>query len=78
MILVVVVGVSGFLVYQGLNTPDVREKYDAKRLENNAKNVRSEVDVNHNSAILPDRIPKFDIVAESERCLLYTSDAADE
>ena len=67
MILVVVVGVSGFLVYQGLNTPDVREKYDAKRLENNAKNVRSEVDVNHNSAILPDRIPKFDIVAESER-----------
>ncbi len=69
MILVLVVGASGFLVYQGLQEENILETEQPDRLIEDAKRVRAEVDEDHNEAILadPDRHSDFDINYEIGR-----------
>ena len=69
MIMVVVVAASGFLVYQGLNQPNILETIQPDRLTADAKQVRSALDENHNEAIIPERIPNFSIVQRTDKTL---------
>ncbi|MCG8651651.1 MAG: hypothetical protein MI861_17555, partial [Pirellulales bacterium] len=65
MILVVVIGASVFLLYKGFQLPNYLDSHDPDRLIADANQVKTEVDQNHNDAIIPDRIPTLDIVART-------------
>ena len=67
MILVLVIAGSGFLLYQGFGKESYLKDHDPKRLGDNATQVKLEVDENHNDDIIPDRVPTFDIVANTEK-----------
>ncbi|MCP4888931.1 MAG: hypothetical protein P1U77_02100 [Rubripirellula sp.] len=71
MILVVVIGVSVFLMYQGLQKPNFLDQHLPARLQQDATQVRGDIDINHNDEVLKDRNPTFDIVRETEK--LYTA-----
>lgn len=71
MILVFVIAASGFLVYQGLQLPNFLDTQQPDRLSSSATQVRADIDINHNDAIIPERKPTIDIVARTEK--LYTS-----
>ena len=64
LIVLLVVAMSGFLVWAGYNKPDVTKEHDPDRLTQNANDVRSEVDVDHSDQIIPDREPEMDIAVE--------------
>jgi hypothetical protein len=70
MILVVVIGAAGFLVFQGYQLPDFLDKEQPERLTTEATRVKGAIDENHNDAIIPERQPTFDILAETKK--LYT------
>ena len=67
MILVLVIAASGYLMYSGFKMPDFIEQQKPKALKDQATQVRSEIDLDHNEAILPERQPTFDIVKETAR-----------
>lgn len=67
MILVVVLGAAGFLVYSGTKYENILETHQPDRLIADAKQVRAAVDDDHNDQILPDRRPDFDIKQEIDR-----------
>lgn len=67
IILVVVVAVSGFLLYQGFQIPHYTDKQQPDRLAAEATEVRNAIDEDHNDAIIPERVPDFDIVKATER-----------
>jgi hypothetical protein len=67
MILVVVLGAAGFLVYSGTKYENILETHQPDRLIADAKQVRAAVDDDHNDQILPDRRPDFDIKKEIDR-----------
>lgn len=67
MILVLVVGASVFLVYLGLQQENILETHQPDRLIADAKQVRAEVDEDHNDVVLAERRPDFDIDREIKR-----------
>ncbi len=69
MILVLVIAASGYLMYSGWTLPNFLEKEQPERLATKATQVKSEIDVNHNDAVLPERqkMFEFDIVKETTR-----------
>ena len=69
MILALVIAGSGYLMYAGWNLPNFLETEQPERLTTKATQVKSEIDVNHNDAVLPARqeLFKFDIVKETSR-----------
>lgn len=67
MILVLVIAASGYLMYSGFQMPDFLEEQKPDALASQATQVKSEIDLNHNDAILPERQPTFDIVKETAR-----------
>ena len=64
LIVAIVVGMSGFLVYSGYGQPLVSEKHDPKALADRANQTRSEVDNDHTDKVIEERIWDFDINAE--------------
>ena len=70
MILVGVIGASGFLIYKGLAMPNFLKNSSLTRLAE-ATQVKSDIDENHNEAIIPDRDPTFDILEPTKK--LYTA-----
>ncbi|MGI9472494.1 MAG: hypothetical protein ACR2NZ_13215 [Rubripirellula sp.] len=66
MILVVVILAAGYLIYAGTAKPIFTADNDPDRLETQAKQVRSDIDIDHNENIIPERIPTFDILAATE------------
>ncbi len=71
MILVGVIAASGFLIYQGLGMPDFLQEHQPDLLANDATEVKSAIDENHNDAIIPDRIPTFNILEATNK--IYTA-----
>ena len=69
MILVLVIAASGYLMYAGWKLPNFLEEQQPDRLSTQATQVKSEIDVDHNDAVLPERqeMFKFDIVKETAR-----------
>ncbi len=67
MILVLVIAVSGFLVYSGLNKPLILSKNQPNVLAEDAKQVRASIDEDHNENVLAERNSTIDIVARTER-----------
>ncbi len=72
-IVVLVMALSGFLVYSGLGQPIITEKHDPGRLAQRATEVKRMVDEDHTDAIVNDeenpREPKFDIAMEQAKFL---------
>ena len=66
-LLLLIIGGAGYLVYSGMQLPNLLEKRDPDRLGQDANQVRSSIDEDHNEAIIPERIPTFDIVAETKK-----------
>ena len=78
MIVSVVVIFSLFLIYQGLQLEDFRREANKQpdELEADAKQVRNQVDDDKSEAIIPERVPTFNIVARtnaSQRPVDYTA-----
>ena len=67
MILVVVIGASVFMLYQGFQLPHYTDKKKPDQLAADATQVRNAIDEDHNEAIIPERVPTFDIVAATAR-----------
>ncbi len=67
MILALVILGSGFLIYTGSQKPDFLDKKQPEALASQANSVKSDIDLNHNDKILPERRPTFDIVKETAR-----------
>lgn len=67
MILVVVIGASVFMLYQGFQLPHYTDKQKPDQLAADATQVRNEIDEDHNELIIPERVPTFDIVAATAR-----------
>ncbi len=67
MILVVVIGASVFMLYQGFQLPHYTDKKKPDQLADDATQVRNAIDEDHNEAIIPERVPTFDIVAATAR-----------
>ncbi len=67
MVVVVVIGLSGFLVYSGLGKPLILEKNQPEKLTEEAKQVRASIDDDHNQMVLENREPPFDILARTNR-----------
>lgn len=65
-VVAIVIAASSWMVYSGLNMPDMRDEQQPGQLTDEANRVRSSIDDDHNEAILPDRTSDlFDIVAET-------------
>lgn len=71
MILVLVIAASGFLIYVGLGKPDFLAEHVPDKLSTDATEVKSAIDENHNEAIIPDRIPTFNILKATNE--IYTA-----
>ncbi len=67
MILAVVAIFALFLIYQGLQLEDFRKEYQPDKLETDAKDVRESIDEDHTEAIIPEREPAFNIVAQTNQ-----------
>jgi hypothetical protein len=67
MILVVVIGASVFMLYQGFDLPHYTDKHKPDQLAADATQVRNAIDEDHNEMIIPERVPSFDIVAATAR-----------
>lgn len=65
LVVLLVIAASAWMVYGGLQMPDMRDEKQPDQLMAEAKQVRSSIDDDHNEAILPLRVPTFDIVAET-------------
>ncbi|MFK8112341.1 MAG: hypothetical protein AB8B91_09070 [Rubripirellula sp.] len=61
LILVFVIAGSGFLVYQGMQLPNFLQEEQPDRLAQRATQAKSDIDLDHSDAIIPERIPDFDI-----------------
>ena len=69
MIVAVVAAASVFLVVQGLKQPNILEEIQPDKLTADAKQVRADLDEDHNEAIIPPRIPDFSIVERTDETL---------
>ncbi|QDV42898.1 hypothetical protein Enr13x_27490 [Stieleria neptunia] len=73
LIVAIVVLLSAFLVYSGLDKRIITEEQDPDRLAQNATEVKRQVDDDHTDAIVNDpenpREPKFDIAMEQKKFL---------
>ena len=72
MILVVVIGVSVFLIYSGSQQPIFTTDHDPEDLKADANQVKSDIDLDHNEKVLSlhlenGNISNFDIVAATVR-----------
>ena len=67
MVVCVVIAASGWMVYSGLNLPDLRDEKNPDALASEAQQVRASIDEDHSEEILPLRRPTFDIAAELKR-----------
>ena len=65
MILTLVILGSGYLIYAGSQKPNFLDTNQPEQLANRANTVKSDIDLNHNEAIIPDRQPTFDIVGRT-------------
>ena len=65
MILTLVILGSGYLIYAGSQKPNFLDTKQPEQLANSANTVKSDIDLNHNDAIIPDRQPTFDIVGRT-------------
>jgi hypothetical protein len=63
----IVVLAAGWMVYSGLNMPNMLDEVQPERLTADANTVRASIDEDHNENILPEREPVFDILAETAR-----------
>ncbi|TWU49393.1 hypothetical protein [Rubripirellula reticaptiva] len=70
LILGLVVLVSMFLVYSGLQLPDFLQSQQPDKLTSKASQVKLAIDDDHSEAFIEERIPTYDIIAATER--LYT------
>ncbi|KAA5540059.1 hypothetical protein FYK55_22365 [Roseiconus nitratireducens] len=61
LIVAIVILLSAYLVYEGMNKEDITAQHDPDRLAADATEVRRQVDEDHNENIIPDRVPQFDI-----------------
>ncbi|MDB4532921.1 hypothetical protein N9248_01300 [bacterium] len=81
MILVVVIGVSVFLIYSGSQQPVFTAKNDPDDLKTKANQVKSDIDLDHNEVVIngggeePSRRPTFDIVAATDRSATGVDDS---
>ena len=70
-IVLIVMLMSGFLVYTGLGKPIITEKHDPARLAQRATDVKRQVDDDHTDAIVNDpekpREPNFNIAEEQDK-----------
>lgn len=64
-VVALVIVASAWMVYGGLQMPDMRNEKQPDQLMADANQVRASIDDDHNEAILPIRVPTFDIVAET-------------
>lgn len=71
MIFGVVVAVSAFLIYRGLQYPNFLSTHQPGQLTTNASRVKGAIDEDHNEAIIPERVPTFDILKQTQK--LYTA-----
>ena len=67
MILTLIILGSGYMIYAGSQKPNFLETKLPDSLESEANAVKSEVDLDHNDSIIPERRPTFDIVRETVR-----------
>ncbi len=67
MILVVVIGASGLLLYKGFELPNYLDTHQPSKLSEDATQVRNSIDEDHNDQIIPPRQPTFDIIAETKK-----------
>jgi len=67
MILSVVILGSGYMMYVGSQKPNFLETNQPEQLASRANSVKSDVDLNHNDNIIPERQPTFDIVSQTAR-----------
>lgn len=67
MILTLVILGSGYMIYAGSQKPNFLETEQPDRLADSATKVKSDVDLDHNENIIPDRVPTFDIVRQTAR-----------
>ena len=65
MILTLVILGSGYLIYAGSQKPNFLDTNQPEQLADRANTVKSDIDLNHNEAIIPDRQPTFDIVGRT-------------
>ena len=71
MIFVVVILLAGLLLWQGTKLPNFLDTEQPDRLATEATQVKSDIDINHNEAIIPERNSEFDILMETQK--LYTA-----
>ncbi|MEO9933276.1 hypothetical protein [Rhodopirellula bahusiensis] len=63
----IVVLAAAWMVYAGLQMPNMLDEVQPERLTTDANTVRNSIDDDHNENILPEREPVFDILAETAR-----------
>ena len=66
MILVGVIAVSGFLIFQGFRLPHFTDKYDPDQQTTRARQVKSEIDENRTAAVVDGREPTLDVIARTK------------
>jgi len=69
LIVAIVLAATVFLVYQGLNQPNILDTVQPDRLTADAQQVRAQLDENHNDEIIPERIPNFSIIERTDETL---------
>ena len=67
MILVVVVGVAGFMIYLGLQKSDIRNEKQPQALATEANTVRQSVDDDHHKQVIEGRVTDFDVSEELKK-----------
>lgn len=67
MVFGVIIVVSVVLLYFGWQLPNFLNQHQPDSLTAEATQVKSEIDVNHNDAIIPEREPTFDIMEETKK-----------
>ena len=55
-----------FLIYQGVNTPDISATQQPEKMEQSANQVKVSIEDDHWAAIKEPRLPKFDIIVRAE------------
>ncbi|MCD0458930.1 hypothetical protein [Roseiconus lacunae] len=69
LIVLIVVAMSGFLVWVGYGKEDIRKTRDPENLTTRANQVRNEVDNDHTEQVLDGRRPEFDIAEAQSKFL---------
>ncbi|WP_186774686.1 hypothetical protein [Allorhodopirellula solitaria] len=67
MVVGVVIAASVWMIYSGLDLPDMTDEKNPDTLASDAKQVRASIDEDHSDKILPPRQPTFDIAAELKK-----------